>query len=316
MGTNTPVAFFVFNRPDVTQRVFTEIRRARPNQLLVIADGPRASRLGEADRCEAVRTIVDQVDWPCEVERHYADTNLGCRARVSSGLDWVFDRVDRAIILEDDCLPDPGFFSFCSELLDHYADDPRVMHVSGTSFLRPGWPTSASYVATRLPFVWGWATWRRAWSKYDVAVSDWPALRAGDGLATWFAHPRDRAGWQQRIDDVHSGRLDTWDIQWAFACLRAGGISLMSTNNLVSNLGFGAEATHTRVWSARAAMALQPVEGPLAHLIDLELDPALEEDLQARLYRPPPRWVAGVRRVARQAIVAAQSLTRSARLTL
>ena len=150
MGTNTPVAFFVFNRPDVTQRVFTEIRRARPNQLLIIADGPRASRLGEADRCEAVRTIVDQVDWPCEVERHYADTNLGCRARVSSGLDWVFDRVDRAIILEDDCLPDPGFFTAAlAEATGLLRSEGAELHAGA---LPSGWQAS---LPTLLADLWG-----------------------------------------------------------------------------------------------------------------------------------------------------------------
>lgn len=309
MAIDAPVAFFVFNRPDVTRRVFAEIRRARPARLLIVADGPRCSRDGEAQRCAEVRALVDQVDWPCEVERLYAEVNLGCRLRVSSGLDWVFSRVDRAIILEDDCLPDPSFFAFCTELLERFADDRRVMHISGTSFLRQGWPTSTSYIATRMPFVWGWATWRRAWNAYDVDVADWPTFRNNDGLTTWFANPQDRAGWTQRIDDVFSKRLDTWDIQWAYACLRSGGVSLMSTNNLVSNLGFGAEATHTRVWSSRAEMALRPLTGPTDHPQTLAFDPALEEDLQKRLYRPPSRWISAVRRLGRRIIVGAQSLT-------
>lgn len=305
---HTPVAFFVFNRPALTRRVFAAIREAQPRKLLVVADGPRVDRAGEAERCAEVRAIVEQVDWPCEVEHDYADVNLGCRSRIASGLDWVFDRVDRAIILEDDCLPDPTFFVYSAELLDRYAADPHVMHVSGTSFMRYGWPGRASYVATRQPFVWGWATWRRAWQHYDVALADWPQFRDRDGLRAWFADPRDRAGWVARFDDVHAGKIDTWDLQWAYTCMRSGGVSLMPTRNLVSNLGFGADATHTRVWSRSAGMPLRPLDAPLTHPTALAIDPALEADLQARLYRPLPTWMALARRWARKLIVGAQHL--------
>src|SRR6185369_17048088 len=109
----TPVALLVFNRPEETSRVFAAIREARPLQLFIIADGPRSSRPNEQNRCAMVRQIVEQVDWPCQVERLYSETNLGCRKRVASGLDWVFSRVEEAMILEDDCLPDQAFFRYC-----------------------------------------------------------------------------------------------------------------------------------------------------------------------------------------------------------
>ena len=120
---NTPVAFLIFNRPDTTQLVFNEIAKARPPKLLVVADGARTNKSGEAELCARTREIINQVDWECEVLTNYSDSNLGCRARVSSGLDWIFKQVPEAIILEDDCLPDPSFFRFCEEMLARYRNE-------------------------------------------------------------------------------------------------------------------------------------------------------------------------------------------------
>lgn len=149
----TPVAFLVFNRPDTTIRVFEEIRRARPPKLLVVADGARADRPGEAEKCAQVRAIVEQVDWECGVLKNYADDNMGCKRRISSGLDWVFANVEEAIILEDDCLPHPSFFRFCEELLRRYRDDERVMMISGDNFQFGKKRTDYSYYFSKYPHI-------------------------------------------------------------------------------------------------------------------------------------------------------------------
>src|SRR5262249_2982569 len=129
-----PIAYIVFNRPHHTQRTFSTIRAQRPEKLFVIADGPRVENTADAERCRKVRAIIDQVDWPCEVYRDYAEMNLGLKRRVSSGLDWVFGHVDRAIVLEDDCLPHPDFFVFCENLLQRYLDDDRIWALTGNNF--------------------------------------------------------------------------------------------------------------------------------------------------------------------------------------
>lgn len=131
----TPIVLFIFNRQDTTRRVFEAIQKARPSRLFIIADGPRANHLGKAEKCKAVRAITEDVDWDCQVKTNYSDINLGCGVRVSTGIDWVFDQVESAIFLEDDCLPHPHFFDFCEELLERYADDSRVMHISGNNHL-------------------------------------------------------------------------------------------------------------------------------------------------------------------------------------
>ena len=172
---STPVAFIIFNRPDTTARVFAEIAKARPPKLLVVGDGPRANRDGEADRVAEARAIIKNVDWPCEVLTNFSTPNLGCKKRVSSGIDWIFEQVEEAIILEDDCLPDPSFFQFCEEMLARYRHDDRIAMISGDNFLFGQVPVPESYYFSRYCHIWGWASWRRAWKDYDVNI---PALAA------------------------------------------------------------------------------------------------------------------------------------------
>ena len=261
----TPVAFIIFNRPDTTARVFDAIAKARPPKLLVIADGARTHRAGEAQRCAQTRAIIDRVDWDCEVLTNYADTNLGCKVRVSSGLDWVFEQVPEAIILEDDCLPDPSFFQFCQEMLVRYRDDARIGMVSGDNFQFGQRHGDASYYFSRYPHIWGWASWRRAWQHYDVTAAQWPALRDQGLLDALLAEPAERAFWAHCFQGVFEARIDTWDYQWTLAHWAQGLLSVLPAVNLISNIGFGAGATHTRGASIYADMPVAALDFPLRH---------------------------------------------------
>ncbi len=268
----TPVAFIIFNRPDTTARVFEAIRQVRPPKLLVVADGPRAQTPDDAARCQAARAIIEQVDWPCEVLKNYADKNLGCRARVSSGLDWVFSNVNEAIILEDDCLPHPTFFRFCEELLKRYRDDDRIMMITGTNKLFGQKRTSYSYYFSRYVHVWGWASWKRAWKHYDASMKAWPEIRDGGWLRDIFREKRVERYWHRMFERVYNGGVNTWDYQWTFACLTQNGVTILPSVNLISNIGFGSMATHTQGRSAYADMKMESMSFPLKHPVCLIRD--------------------------------------------
>src|SRR6185436_19386626 len=175
---SVPVALIIFNRPDLTARVFEAIRQAQPRQLFVIADGPRNP--DDERLCNEARQVVAHVDWKCDVRTDFSQTNLGCGRRPASGIDWVFSQVAEAIILEDDCIPAPSFFHFCERLLEHYRNDTRVMHISGNNYLPADKRSSEreaqsrSYYFSKYTFSCGWATWRRAWKHYDSALASWP----------------------------------------------------------------------------------------------------------------------------------------------
>jgi hypothetical protein len=250
MPLDTPVALIVFNRPELTARVFERIRRARPRRLFVIADGPRTP--AEAAPCQAARQVTEGVDWPCEVQRDYAEKNLGCGRRPATGIDWVFSQVEEAILLEDDCVPSDSFFRFCETLLAHYRDEPRVMHISGNNFQGGRKRGRASYYFSKYSHNWGWATWRRAWRHFDYAVQAWPEFRESAAFHEVCPDAIEREFWTGNFDHVHGGVNDIWDAQWLFACWSHGGLAALPAVNLVSNIGFGDDATHTKVRDAAA----------------------------------------------------------------
>ena len=202
---HTPVAFFIFNRPDFTERVFAEIAKARPRKLLVIADGPRLEQPGDVDSCVATRAIINRVDWDCEVLRNYSDANLGCGRRQSTGMIWIFEQVEEAIILEDDTLPHPSFFRFCEELLEKYRDDERVMHISGDNWLFGQKQMAHSYYFSRYCLSWGWAGWRRAFRIYDPAIELWPVLRDTSWLLDVLRDHRAAEHWKKIFDLTYAG---------------------------------------------------------------------------------------------------------------
>lgn len=239
----TPVAMFVFARPDTTARVLEAVRRARPRRLLVVADAARAGRPEEQRRCDAVRSLFDRIDWDCQVEREFATSNLGCRRRLSSGLDWVFARAEEAIVLEDDCLPHPTFFPYCDALLERHRDDARVMAITGDNYQGGQRRGSGSYYFSRFMHVWGWASWRRAWRHYDVTLADWPERRRTDWLLRILGSHRDARLWTRLFDRVRAGEIDTWDYQWTYAIWARDGLVATPNVNLVSNIGI--VGTHT-----------------------------------------------------------------------
>lgn len=267
---NTPVAFIIFNRPDTTERVFVEIAKAKPPKLLVVGDGARAGRDGEVEKVAACRAIIDRVDWPCEVLTNFSEVNLGCKVRVSSGLDWVFEQVEEAIILEDDCLPDPTFFRFCQEMLERYRHDQRIGMISGDNFQFGHRRNNDSYYFSKYVHIWGWATWRNRWQKsYDVDLKKWPAVRNDGWLLDMLGNADEFKNWADIFERIYNAKIDTWDYQWVFANWVEGRINVMPNVNLISNIGFGVDATHTVRDSHLANLPIGKMQFPIKHPVGI-----------------------------------------------
>ncbi len=261
----TPVAFLIFNRPETTARVFAEIARAKPKRLLVVADGPRSDE--EAEKCAAARAIIERVDWDCDVLTNFSEVNLGCGIRPATGINWVFENCEEAIILEDDCLPHATFFQYCLELLNHYREDERVMAVSGNNFQKGKKRGSQGYFFSRYPHCWGWATWKRAWQYYDYKIELWQQVRNSTWLADLLGSQHSASHWAEVLDKVFDGeKNDVWDYQWMFTCWVQHGLAIIPNVNLVSNIGFGSDATHTKEDAYEMAnLEVQPMGFPLTH---------------------------------------------------
>ena len=301
---NTPVALLIFNRPETTERVFNAIARAKPSKLLVIADGPRENRIGEAEKCEQTRAIINKVNWDCEVITNFSTSNLGCKVRVASGIDWIFEQVEEAIILEDDCLPDPSFFRFCDEMLERYRLDDRVGMISGGNLQFGQHRGHASYYFSRYTHIWGWATWRRAWNLYDREISKWPSFLDEGWLNLAFETAGEREYWKNSFQWVYDGTLDTWDCSWTFTALTHSLLQVVPNVNLISNIGFGPNATHTHVVGIHANMPTTSIGFPLVHptfvlphteadrfIASHQIAPAFVQRLLRRLKRFVSRFV-------------------------
>jgi len=264
----TPVTFIIFKRPETTEKVFAAIRQAKPPKLFVIADGPRADKEGEAEKCAATRAIIERVDWDCEVIKNYSEINLGCAKRVSSGLDWVFNNVEETIILEDDCIPHPTFFRFCEELLEKYRNDTRIASISAQNVQAGHKRTNQSYYFSRYSHCWGWASWRRAWQHYDLSMKLWQEVQAENILRDLLIDSKAASDWQRIFQSVYENPTGiTWDYQWTFACWMQSSLSIIPNVNLVSNVGVGADSTHfnSEQEFSFINVPMQAMEFPLQH---------------------------------------------------
>jgi hypothetical protein len=270
------VAFFGFNRPDCTKVVFEEIRRYHPAQLLLVADGPRPTVPTDKDRCAAVREIMHSVDWDCDVQVNFSDINLGCKKRMASGIDWIFSQVEEVVLLEDDCVPCPDFFRFCSEMLDYYRNEPRVMNIGGTNYQRGRRRGEASYYFSSFPHIWGWASWRRAWQHYDVEMRSWPQAQRENWLAELPLTQPERDYWNSYMNRIYLGKVDTWDCQWLYACWRHMGASIIPNVNLITNIGGGPDATHTK-WAVESLAIPQGTLGNITHPKKIEVNRAADK---------------------------------------
>ncbi len=255
----TPVLFLLFNRPDTTARVFAEIRKAKPPRLYVAADGPRPGNSQDVSLCPQTRGIIDQVDWECEVFTSFREENLGCRLAVSSAIDWFFGQEEMGIVLEDDCLPEPSFFTFCEVLLHRYAADERIVHICGVNFQGGIIRGNGDYYFSGLTHVWGWAGWRRAWKFYDVEMKQWDHFRKEGYPAFMFPDPAIRRHFLNMMQRTHDKRINTWDYQLYLSNLIQGGLSIIPNVNLISNIGYGPAATHIKNADPHANLPVSPL---------------------------------------------------------
>lgn len=240
--TQSPVILIIYNRADLTEKVFSEIRKARPKQLYIIADGAISGISSNHAECTATRAVV-KVDWECKVTYDYSDLNLGCQQRVHSGISKAFEQFDRAIILEDDCLPHPSFFTFCDAMLERYKNTDEVMHICGSNFVHPD-KFSHSYAFTQHPTPWGWATWKLAWQQIDLKMTDYfSQIEAIESQLQ--ISPKAFGKLAKRLRKVQTGEICSWAYPWLGKILAKNGFSITPKKNLVSNIGFDERSTHT-----------------------------------------------------------------------
>lgn len=257
-----PVLILLFNRPNETKKLLDCLSDVRPSKLFVVVDGPRPEIDGEVEKCKIVRSLISSINWKCELKTTFRPNNLGCRKSVSLGIHWFFEHVDQGIILEDDCIPDKSFFGYCSELLEKYRFDSNVMHIGGNNFQYGKIRSDGDYYFSIHNHVWGWATWRRAWIEYTekIDVDKFEEIRKFVGHQATWNYFRDV------FEKLAANQIDTWDFYWTYSCWNVKGISIIPNKNLVTNIGFGKEATHTKdPKSIQSKIPAEKMSLPLKH---------------------------------------------------
>lgn len=241
----TPILFLIFNRPDSTKLVFESIRSIKPAKLYIAADGARKHKVGEDLLCKDTRSIIDLIDWECEIKTLFRNENLGCKIAVSSAIDWFFENEEQGIILEDDCLPNESFYIYCETLLNYYASDERIMHISGNNFQDGNVRGNGSYYFSNYNHIWGWATWKRAWKAYNVDLSFLTETEIETLIEKQFDTKKERLFWNNIFKKVINKTIGTWDYQWTYAVWKNNGLSILPNKNMIANIGFNNNGTHT-----------------------------------------------------------------------
>ncbi|MFW5846822.1 MAG: nucleotide-diphospho-sugar transferase [Nanoarchaeota archaeon] len=241
---NTPLLFLVFNRLDTTKKVFEEIRKAKPKQLFIAADGPRTKQ--EKKKTDVVRKyILDNIDWNCSVKKLFRKENLGCKKSTMGALNWFFENVEKGILLEDDILPDQSFFRFCEELLEKYKDDERVMSISGYNGIG-SMDIKESYFFARNFSSWGSAFWRRSWKELDLELEEYKKIKRQGRLKEYFPYYLERLLFERRIKLMSEKKIDSWSYLFAITHNLRKSFRIVPQKNLVKNIGFQSESTHTK----------------------------------------------------------------------
>jgi hypothetical protein len=280
---DTAVLFLIFKRLETTKEVFNVIREVRPSRLYIAADGANPDEVYEIEKVRGVREFVlSNIDWDCQVKTLFRDQNLGCKTAVSSAIDWFFDNEEMGIILEDDCKPSYSFFQFCSELLTKYRQNKKVWHIGGSNFF-PGDIYNSSYYFSRYNHIWGWASWRDRWKLYSPEIRD--LNRISSVIKKTIPGFGERNYWLRQAKKLHKNRLNSWDYQYTFSMWENNGIAILPCKNLISNIGFSDEATHTTQINHHSdQLPVYEIEFPLVHPDKVEINKEIDRFMSVHMF--------------------------------
>ena len=286
MNLDTPILFLTYKRFDTAKLVFDSIKYARPSKLYFASNAPKNNDFDDFNKISKVRSLVDQIDWDCEVITLFREEHLDVKQSITSSIDWFFTFEEKGIILEDDCVPSKSFYMFCQKLLNHYENDKEVYSIGGCRFLEDLNLPENEYRFSKHAYIWGWATWRRAWENYDIKMCQWPNFKNSKSFKSIFRNNIIRYYWISIFNSVYSGRINTWDYQWVYSLWLNNGITIIPNRNLVTNIGFGNDSNFTNdINSFEANMKSSEIKFPLIHNNNKILDKNDQNYVEKYIYK-------------------------------
>jgi hypothetical protein len=301
----TPILYLIFNRLELTKITFPSICVLKPKKLFIAADGPRFGNHYDENNCRLVREyVLSTIDWDCEVKVLFREENLGCGKAISEALSWFFMNVDEGIILEDDCLPDISFFSFCTILLNRYRYENRIMHIGGTNLQFGKFRGDGDYYYSIISHVWGWATWRRAWVHYEFNLNNAIKISPNRYNNVFRSNKNIIKYYKDIFSEMRNSKIDTWDYQWFYIIILNNGLSICPNKNLVKNIGFGKEATHCvnePKWNTlNTANTISSFRQPSKFVIDYDADAYTFQEIIEIKARPGFRNMLSIKFISRK----------------
>ena len=289
MALKAPILLITFNRPEHTRRVLTEILKQGPQALYVCQDGARDGNENDRIKCQEVKTVIN------ELTSAYAAThpnftlstlhlphNYGCGPGPQAGITWFFENEEQGIIMEDDCLPHPDFFGYCEELLDRYKDNPHVQFIS-TTLYHNRWKCEGSYGFSHYMVTGAWAAWRSTWQGFDLDLLDVNAWQFRKQVMKLTKNRAEANWWYFKVKEIQADKKKKsyWDYQMQIHLFRNNALTIHPKVNLISNIGFDAEGTHTHFDDGRGDKSAFPIL-PLTHPGSLQVDLVLDAYCNAK----------------------------------
>jgi hypothetical protein len=284
---STAILIIFFNRSDILYRQLISLKKFEPAFLYFAADGPRNSNQYDLNELKKCKELISQIiDWRCSINFYYSENNFGCDIFVPMAINWFFSCVDHGIILEDDCLISREFYSFATHLLEKYAHDERVMNISASNFQKKKWG-DGDYYFSRYPANWGWASWRRAWQKYDPKIEGLDQfIGPGGQFKSINLKPQERRYWFKFLQGLQSGKYTFWDAKWLYAIWKSNGVSIAPNCNLSTNIGFGETATHTKERLQTHGLPIHSLAGVIKDPQDSDIQTSADYYLYRNFYKP------------------------------
>lgn len=281
----TPVVFICFNRPSLTRITFHQIRKQKPTKLFLIMDAPKLGNNSDKKKCAKVKKIISQIDWKCKVYKNFSKHNLGLKTRITSGLTWVFKKVDKAIILEDDCYPSKNFFYFCETMLRLYKNNMKISIITGNNFQRK--PINKdSYYFSKYSHIWGWATWKRSWDLFDDNEKKIEKFLVSKKFKNICKTRDEQNYWISMNHQIKKGKLKSWAYYFLLSIWKNNGLTITPNFNLIKNLGFDSNlSTNQHDLNLKTSLPKNKLEAPLKHPKLIKLNERADNQVFYSVYK-------------------------------
>lgn len=268
----TPILLITFNRPEHTRRVLTEILNQEPQSLYVCQDGAREGNENDRIKCQEVKDVINELTSAYAVAHPnfslftlYSSLNLGCGPGPAAGITWFFENVEQGIIMEDDCLPHSDFFGYCEELLNRFKDNPQVQFINSTLY-HNRWKCEGSYGFSHYMVTGAWAAWRSTWQGFDLDLLDLNAWKFRRQVLRLTKNRAEANWWYFIVKAIQAdkSKKSYWDYQMQIHLFKNNALTIHPKVNLISNIGFDAEGTHTTFNNGDGERPVFPIL-PLTH---------------------------------------------------